>query len=105
MHNATIVKCCPHHLKQVHTLLGTANSTFRLWYINRAVCISLRLCQILIDFNNFCTAINGNEWKNKAYIYLLIILTALANGDITASLMLMMCINCHSVFTSAKEVM
>jgi len=44
--------------------------TFLLWFIKRS---RLQHCQILTDFNNFCTAKTGKMYKTgHAFTYLLL---------------------------------
>jgi len=49
--------------------------------------IWLQLCQILTDFNNFCSAKTGKNVQNRAYIYLFLLLKeSVANDIINVSL-------------------
>ena len=45
--------------------------TFLPWFINVTVYIWLQLCQILTDFNNFCTAETGKQCaKESMYLFI-----------------------------------
>ena len=67
--------------------LEKSKPTFLPWFLKRSsVYMWLQLCQILTDFNNFCTAKTGKNVQNRACIFLFILKESVANDVINVSL-------------------